>query len=94
MKCTYDNTTLVFRTPKKTRRAGVNILRLMCPSCGQKFLCTDTPYAHPYQTRKPSGLVGAYFDIRKDQKEWLKQHGNQSEMVRTAIDKIIQTGIY
>lgn len=22
MKCTYDNTTLVFRTPKKTRRTG------------------------------------------------------------------------
>lgn len=90
MKCTYDGEKLVFRKPKKTQRAGVNVLRLICPKCGAKFLCTDAPYSHPYQTRRPSGLVGAYFDIRSDQKAWLKKHGNQSELVRRALDNFIK----
>lgn len=51
MKCTYDGTELVFRTgAKRTKRAGVTVLRLTCPLCKELFLADDTEYSHPYQT--------------------------------------------
>jgi hypothetical protein len=50
MRCTYCKTELQYRTPKTTRRAGIKILRLECPSCGELFLATDGEYSHPYQT--------------------------------------------
>lgn len=50
LKCTYDNTPLELRKPARTKRAGIDVLRLVCPKCREKFLATDTPYSHPYQT--------------------------------------------
>ena len=31
-------------------RSGVKILKLLCHKCGEKWLCNDDKYAHPYQT--------------------------------------------
>ena len=50
MNCTHCKTKLVFRTPQKTKRAGVDVLRLKCPGCGELFLATDSKFSHPYQT--------------------------------------------
>ena len=50
MKCIYDGTELTLRNPSRTKRAGVSVLRLVCQKCGEKFLCTDAPHSHPYQT--------------------------------------------
>ena len=50
MYCKYDGAKLIFRTPRKTKRAGTIVLRLVCPQCGELFLASDEPNSHPYQT--------------------------------------------
>jgi hypothetical protein len=66
LRCIYDQTELILRTPNRTRRAGVPILRLQCPKCGEKFLATDEPYSHPYQTHNkyPDDLIKKVRTIR------------------------------
>lgn len=101
MKSPCCNSDLVFRFPggKKNKknlgkRAGITILKLSCPSCKQKWLADNNEYSHPYQTVKPSGYVGYYFDITSEQAAWLKQRDNKSETVRYALTKLMQSGIY
>ena len=50
LKCTYCKHELVLRSPARTHRGGVDVLRLVCPNCGELFLATDAEYSHPYQT--------------------------------------------
>lgn len=73
MKCTYCETKLVFRNGnKKTKRAGMDILRLVCPNCGELFLASDGPYSHPYQThphRLPNNKVKKVHSIRLSETE-------------------------
>lgn len=44
--------------------------------------------------RKPQGevaMVTTAFVIRQDQRDWLKQFGNRSEVVRAALDTKMKT---
>lgn len=50
MKCPKDGSALEFRSPRKTKRAGMDVLRLRCPECKELYLATDKPNSHPYQT--------------------------------------------
>lgn len=36
----------------KSTRAGVPILLLSCPVCGNKYQATDSKYSHVYQSKK------------------------------------------
>ena len=61
MNCPKCEGVLKFRNPGNRgndknlgHRSGVVILKLVCHGCGEKWLCSDNKYSHPYQVRKKS----------------------------------------
>lgn len=57
MKCKKCDGVLKFRFPGKREnknnlgfRSGCVILKLICSNCGEKYLCNDDKFSHPYQT--------------------------------------------
>ena len=53
LRCDECGSGLTLRTPNRTRRAGVSVLRLECKPCRINYLANDEPFSRPYRTHKP-----------------------------------------
>lgn len=93
MICKLCSTPLRFRFPGGRKnpentghRAGIVILKLVCPNCGEKWLATDAKESHPYQVRHklPEGEAKKGYSIRMKPRDAQKRIARWGSLQRWA----------
>ena len=99
MNCPKCNDKLEWRNPggkakNLTKRAGVDVLKLKCVSCDEKWLCDDAEHSHPYQTKKNLHYVGVYVKLHPAIVKALEGNENRNRIINISIDRFYELGIY